>query len=86
MPRASITPRWAPYPDAARYSGLSTRLLEDLVKDDLVTSALVRRPGCARGVRLIDLRSLDSYIENGIGGKSDMSVLQRGSQEKGGNA
>jgi hypothetical protein len=75
MSKVSIKPRWATYPEASKYSGLSTRLLEELVKDQLITSSLVRRPGCARGMRILDLRSLDSYIEKGIGGKSDMSAL-----------
>ncbi len=38
---------------------------------------LVRRPGRRRGKRLIDLRSLDEFIESGIGGKSDMGALSR---------
>lgn len=80
-----VAARWATYPGASGYSGFSTRLLEALVKDELILSSLVRRPGCARGVRLIDLRSLDSYIETGIGGKSDVSSLQRRSQVKGGS-
>lgn len=75
-------PRWAPYPTASRYSGLSSRLLEDLVKDELVISSLVRRPGCTRGKRLIDLRSLDFYIEKGIGVKSDVSHLTRSAKGK----
>lgn len=86
MPITSIKPRWASYPDAANYSGLSTRLLEELVKDELIESSLVCRPGRARGVRLLNLRSLDSYIESGIGGKSDMSALLRSSKENGGDS
>jgi hypothetical protein len=66
---------------ASQYSGLSTRLLEDLVKDGLVTSSLVRRPGCARGVRLLKLSSLQAFIESGIGVKTDMSALERSSKE-----
>lgn len=83
MPNDTIKPRWATYLQSSSYSGLSTRLLEELVKDGIITSSLARRPGRARGIRLIDLRSLDSYIETGIGGKSDMSALLRGSKGKG---
>jgi hypothetical protein len=79
-----IQPRWAPYPDASLYSGLSTRLLEQLVKDKLVVSSLVRRPGRVRGVRLIDLRSLDDYIEDGIGAVTDVGQLRQKNGKKGG--
>lgn len=68
--------KWATYKVASQYSGLSTRLLEDLVKDGLVTSSLVRRPGCVRGVRLLELNSLQAFIESGIGVKTDMSALE----------
>jgi hypothetical protein len=77
MSKVFIKPRWATYSEGSKYSGLSTRLLEELVKDQLITSSLVRRPGCSRGVRLLDLQSLDAFIENGIGGKTDMSALGR---------
>lgn len=80
-----IPPRWGTYAVASRFSGLSTRLLEDLVKDELVISSLARRPGRSRGIRLIDLESLQNYIQSGIGGKTDMGALQRPSNEKGGS-
>lgn len=84
MAGTDFVPRWGTYPQASMYSGLSTRLLEDLVKDELIVSSLVRRPGCARGVRLLDLRSLDTFIKSGIGNKTDLSALHRGSKLKGG--
>ena len=83
MKERFIKPRWATYPDAARFSGLSTRLLEDLVKEGLVISSLARRPGRARGIRLLDLRSLQGYIESGIGGKTDMTALRPRSDVEG---
>jgi hypothetical protein len=73
--------RWATYLQSSKYSGLSTRLLEELVKDCVINSSLARRPGRARGIRLIDLRSLDTYIETGIGAKTDMSPLDSSSKE-----
>jgi hypothetical protein len=68
MPNDTISPRWATYLQSSKYSGLSTRLLEELVKDGVITSSLARRPGRARGIRLLDLRSIDAYIATGIGG------------------
>ncbi len=82
MEHDPIAQRWAPYPEASRFSGLSQRLLEDLVKDGLIVSSLARRPGCVRGVRLVELSSLDAYIRSGINGKTDMAALQR--KRKGG--
>lgn len=75
-----IRPRWGKKTMAARYSGLSVRLLDDLVARGIVRSSLVRQPGCKRGVRLIDLESLDAYIENGIGQKVDLE-MNRGRKE-----
>lgn len=71
-----VKPRWGKKPMAARYSGLSVRLIDDLVARDIVRSSLVRQPGCARGVRLIDLDSLDDYIEAGIGQKVELEMNQ----------
>ena len=73
-----LRPRWGKKNIAARYSGLSVRLLDDLVARDIVRSSLVRQPGCARGVRLIDLNSLDDYIEQGIGQKADLEMNREG--------
>lgn len=73
-----LRPRWGKKNMAARYSGLSVRLLDDLVARDIVRSSLVRQPGCARGVRLIDLDSLDLYIEAGIGQKTDLEMNRDG--------
>ena len=78
MVEQQLRPRWGKKTMAARYSGLSTRLLDDLVARDIVRSSLVRQPGCARGVRLIDLDSLDYYIERGIGQKTDLEMNREG--------
>ena len=71
-----LRPRWGKKPMAARYSGLSVRLLDDLVSRNIVRSSLVRQPGCERGVRLIDLDSLDAYIEAGVGQKVELEMNQ----------
>ena len=67
-------PRWGNYQQSRRYSGLSTRLLQDYVKDNLVRSSLVLKPGSRRGVRLIDLNSLDALIEAGVGRKTELEM------------
>jgi hypothetical protein len=67
-----VLPRWANYKQASAYSGLSTRVLQDYVRDGLIRSSLVRKPGAKRGVRIVDLTSLDALIEQGIGAKSEI--------------
>ncbi len=58
--------RWATLKDAATYCGLS------------IVSTLVKRPNATRGRRLIDLRSLDAWIEQGIGDKCLLPELEAG--------
>jgi hypothetical protein len=70
----NATPRWGNYQQSRNHSGLSIRLLQDFVKDDLIRSSVVRKPGSKRGVRLIDIRSLDEFIEKGIGAKTALKM------------
>ena len=73
--------RWGTYRQAEENSGLSIRLLQDYVRHNLVRSALVRKPGAKRGVRLIDLNSLDEFIEKGVG---DMSEIEMNAKRQNG--
>lgn len=66
--------RWGNYKQANAYSGLSVRLLQDYVRDELVRSSIVLKPGAKRGVRLIDLASLDALIERGVGLKAEVPM------------
>ena len=59
-------PRWATLKQAASYSGLSERHLYNAIADGLIRSSLVKRPNASRGRRLVDLRSLDDWIESGL--------------------
>ena len=59
-------PRWATLKQAAKHSGLSDRHLYNLIGDGLIRSSLVKRPNASRGRRLVDLRSLDDWIESGL--------------------
>lgn len=67
-------PRWGNYRQAAKRSGLSIRLLQDYVSSHLVRSSVVLKPGASRGVRLIDLESLEAFIEAGVA-----KTVERGS-------
>jgi hypothetical protein len=62
----TISPRWATLKQAASYSGLSDRHLYTLIGDGLIRSSLVKRPNASRGRRLVDLYSLDAWIETGL--------------------
>lgn len=64
---APIEPRWATLNGAAVYSGLSRSLLWEMAKEGSIRTASVRRgEGMKRGRRLVDLRSLDAWIERWV--------------------
>lgn len=70
----TTTPRWGNYKQARVHSGLSIRLLQDYVKEGLIRSSVVLKPGSRRGVRLLDLRDLDAFIESGVGKKTKLAM------------
>jgi hypothetical protein len=72
----AITPRWLSYKGASQYSGLSIRLLQDHVKAGLIVASNVIAPGSSRGRRVICRRSLDAFIEAGIGRVAQLKVNQ----------
>ena len=59
-------PRWATLKQAAEYSGLSERHLYNAIGDGLIRSSLVKRLNTNRGRRLVDLSSLENWIETGL--------------------
>ena len=73
-PKDPITPRWLTLEGAARYCGVSSRTIENYIKDGLIVSANVIRPGASRGRRLVDRCSLDSFIEQFIGMKCEIAM------------
>lgn len=79
MNEINTTPRWGNYKQARAHSGLSVRLLQDYVKDGLIRSSVVTKPGAKRGVRLLDLHSLDDLIEAGVG-SSPVSLAMNASR------
>lgn len=81
-----IKARWATIPGASKYCGLGVRVIENAAASGVLRSSLVRSfPGAKRGRRLIDLRSLEAWIEAGIGGKAEVPYLVR-ADRKGGAA
>lgn len=51
---------------AALYSGVSSRLIENWIRAGLIRSSNVIAPGSTRGRRLIDRESIDAFIEAGV--------------------
>jgi hypothetical protein len=78
----SITPRWLTYEQAAIYSGLGTRVLENHVRAGFIRSSNACAPGATRGRRLLDRLSLDEFIEAGVG--KAPTELAMNSNRKGG--
>ena|ERR1035437_3813740 len=65
-----VPPIWFSVTSAARYSGLSRALIYEHIRDEMLVSSTVKRPGRRRGRRLVERASLDRLIEAGIGGKA----------------
>lgn len=63
----AITPRWLTFKAAAKYTGVSTRTLENWEKAGCFRVARVTAPGCSKGTRLIDREELDAHILQFIG-------------------
>ncbi len=80
----NVKPRWASLKQASRYSGIGTRALENAIAGGILRSSLVLSfPGAKRGRRLVDLLSLDSWIEEGVGRRASLPYLVN-NQRKGG--
>jgi hypothetical protein len=77
MKEESIAPKWADLRVAAKYSCLSIRLLQAYIADGLIRSALVKKPGRERGVRLIDLDDLNRFIEGSIGQRVELKMNEK---------
>ena len=84
MQNQNVIVRWLGISQAAIYSGVSTRLLENWIRDGLIRSSNVIAPGATRGRRLIDRESLDAFIESGISNGPARLVMN--SQKGGANS
>ena len=70
--------RWGTMTQTTEYTGMGLRAIENAVRNGVVRSSVVRSfPGAKRGRRLVDLRSVDAWIEAGIGGKVEVPYLVR---------
>ena len=77
-----IEPKWLTLEGGVVYSGLSRPLLEVAIREGIIRSSHVRKPGAKRGRRLIERKSLDAWIESGVGEVADLPALQAGNLRK----
>ena len=69
-----VTPRWFTLKDASVYSGLNQRTLQNYIAQGLIVSSSVQAPGASRGRRLVSRKSLDQFIEQGVGRIADLNL------------
>lgn len=62
----TLTPKWMTVQTAAKWSGFSDRIIEELASKKYIVSSNVIQEGKSRGRRLILVESLDDYIMAGI--------------------
>ena len=61
----TLNPRWLRIPSAVKYSGLSrSRLYELITKGRINSICLKSHRDAARGVRLLDRKSIDRFMES----------------------
>jgi hypothetical protein len=64
-----IKAEWLRLPDATRVSGLGRSTIYNLIGSGSIKSAVIRKRGCQRGIRLIGSDSLLAYIESCVEGR-----------------
>jgi hypothetical protein len=62
----TLAPKWMTVQTAAKWSGFSDRIIEELARKKHIVSSNVIQEGKSRGRRLILVSSLDEYILAGI--------------------
>jgi len=61
----TLNPRWLRIPSAVKYSGLSRSRLYELLAQGRIRSICLRsRRDALRGVRLVDRKSIDLFMES----------------------
>ncbi len=63
-PQTSPNPRWIRPADCRPITGLTRSHIYQLIGEGRIKSRVLKRAGTARGVRLIDVRSLLDFIES----------------------
>jgi len=58
----AVKPAWLKIPSAVRYSSICRSKLYYAIKNGEIRSACLRDPGNVRGTRLVNVASLDAFI------------------------
>ena len=61
-----VQPVWIPPNQAEHTHGFKRSLLYELIKNGDVESAVIRKKGSSKGIRLVNAASLDAYIRQHI--------------------
>jgi hypothetical protein len=61
---ATLRPEWLRIPDTIRYSGIGRSSLYTLIGDGKIRSVSIRKRGAVKGIRLISVDSIDSYLNS----------------------
>ncbi|MEN9021842.1 MAG: hypothetical protein ABF370_15195 [Verrucomicrobiales bacterium] len=61
---AILRPEWLRIPDTIRYSGIGRSSLYTLIGDGKIRSVSIRKRGAVKGIRLISVDSIDSYLNS----------------------
>jgi hypothetical protein len=80
----SVTPHWLTYEQAAIYSGLGIRVLQNHVRAGFIRSSNACAPGASKGRRLLERASIDAFIEAGVG--KPPAELAMNAKRKGGKS
>lgn len=70
-------PGWLTFQAASKYCGLSIRTLQNYDSAGLIIVANVIRPGSKRGRKLIERNSLDRFIRESIGARTEVKICPK---------
>ncbi len=74
-------PRWLTYQTGSEYCGISIRTLQNYENAGLIVVANVIQPGAKRGRKLIDRESLDRFIMESVGTKTQIKICPDSSKD-----
>jgi hypothetical protein len=64
---ATVEPGWYKIPQAVTFSGMSRSAIYDGIRSGEIKSACLRKEGNSRGLRLVNAKSLNAFIESHVG-------------------
>ncbi len=59
-------PKWLRIKDVTPYCGLKRSMVFKLIEEGKVLVSRIKRPGKSRGITLVNVESLDRWIESGL--------------------